>query len=256
MSGPHGVGFSEESSSSSGLPREARSQADDRRQTKPSVGKVPSSFLLVVIVGGAFFLVIAAVGTGFMFLAGGWKEGNFPPGGFPRDLPSLDELAASSTGPRESADFGQQTQSVQSRSSQLLQELLVPMPEVLRPDLAPEAASAETRASGSAGSSSPTDARIKPAGPWPSDPEATFSQFCSRLPSAASCGRGDAGTLAGKNSANVPLCHGASPSTTGSHSPDGSRDSVLDLTGAGATSASTGGLGLAGFASPAFPGIG
>ncbi|MCS7236785.1 MAG: FG-GAP-like repeat-containing protein [Thermoguttaceae bacterium] len=63
-----------------------------------------------------------------------------------------------------------------------LRHILVPMPEVLRPDLAPWASGG-----GKTGQQSPSSqgadfaqSAIKPAGPWPEDPEATFSQFCAR----------------------------------------------------------------------------
>ncbi len=63
-----------------------------------------------------------------------------------------------------------------------LQELLVPMPEVLRPDLAPEAEPAPKGAGSAvlAAGSTTSHNVIQPAGPWPEDPVTTFTHFCSR----------------------------------------------------------------------------
>lgn len=94
------------------------------------------------------------------------------------DLTDLDQLLPEAPrSSREAAGIEDRTEG----QFDFLRQILIPMPEVLRPDLAPAADPGAVAAQGPRqGESTPVAGTIKPAAPWPEDPEATFSQFCAR----------------------------------------------------------------------------
>jgi hypothetical protein len=148
--------------------------SDQSRSPKNPVG-------IVLTLGGVVVAIIALVGLALVFVERGQSPNRPEFADTGSDLPLVTQLESllESKGNSPPTQWPQ-TEATQQQSVALLKELLVPMPEVLRPDLAPQTEDTSRWGKASGEGAKVTGGDIRPAGPWPDNPELTFSQFCSR----------------------------------------------------------------------------
>ena len=134
----------------------------------------------VLIVGGVLLALIGSLGLIMLFLEQG-ESSRADLENATLDLPSVAEIQSAlehgTSGPT-SPSVG--TAPNQPQSFAFLKDLLVPMPEVLRPDLAPQAEGTGRPDESPPEATELSSGLIRPTGPWPENPELTFSEFCSR----------------------------------------------------------------------------